>query len=608
MNLSSILPPGRNRNHLINMPEILVNCMLAACQHDEFKKMIGWKGIAVCPKGKKAWTMIISARPGVFGFCADKETQRESGCRALLALYYFPEKDEELLESMSLAANISAIQDDYIESVRHFSSDEKWAAPFRIAAVDAELDTDKNNFSLKFSADQYKISICRDGVATEDGQWIIAPGEMEEKIPAHAIATDFLLVLGAAISNSLEIPPCRFERIETPGKVLGYDAMGNKFPSNHKTTTLTDALDWREREALPSLAFSHSSTSTASGNAEDRDHLPAPLDKALFWETHDLAAIGNKGDHDYAFDDRPALIMISGFLGAGKTTFLNQLLEYHAARKELVAIIQNEIGQTGVDGKLLEGDDSIIELDEGCICCSLAGSLTKGIRQLKARFKPKVIVLEATGVANPFNVLNEIETIRSLVRLESVTTLVDAENGPQLFKESDIARNQVKAADTIILNKCDLVSRKEQEALTEHLRTLNSRALLVNTEFGEINPGTIYENDPRKQQSREDFFPPQERPGHTHDMEGFTSRRFAFNESLPRKKLQQLMDTLPENVFRLKGIVKIAENNDPLVVQYVCGRYEFSSLGGEFNDESFLVAIGRDMDLSELEKLEGVYS
>lgn len=608
MNLSSILPPGRNKEHQLNMPEILVNSLLVACQHSEFKKLLSWKGIAVCPKGKKAWTIKIGSRPGVFGLCTEDETQNKLGCRASLGLYYFPEEDEDLLESLSLAANISVIQDDYTKSIRHFSADENWSAPFHIAAITAGLDREENIFSLQFSAARDKVSICRDGVAAHDGQWIIKPGEVEENIPAHSIATDFLLLLGAAISNSLSIPPCRFERVETPGKAIEYNSLGDKFSSSHEITTLTDSLDWGKRGTVNRLTFPHSSGLTASGTVENRKDLPRPIDKALFWETHDLAAIENKGDHDYAFDERPGLIMLSGFLGAGKTTFLNQILEYYAARKELVAIIQNEIGQTGVDGKLLEGDDSIIELDEGCICCTLSGSLSTGIKQLKARFNPKVIVLEATGLANPFNVLNEIDTIRSLVRLDSVTTLVDAENGPQLLAQSDIACNQVKAADTIILNKCDLVSKKEQETLTEYLRTLNNRALQVNTVYGEINLGTIYNSDPRDQHFGKDPLLPQDRPGHTHEMEGFTSRRFVFNKPVLREDLRQLMDKLPAEIFRLKGIIAIDGSNDPLVVQFVSGRYEFSSLGGEFDDKSFLVAIGRDMDISELEKFEGVYS
>jgi len=337
--------------------------------------------------------------------------------------------------------------------------------------------------------------------------------------------------------------------------------------------------------------------SSAKAGAAHRAKLPAPLDDALFWKTHDLGGLSLDRTYAPAFDKRPGLIVLSGFLGSGKTTFLNQLLEYHAARDELVAIIQNEIGQTGVDGKLLEGDDSIVEMDEGCVCCTLAGNLSKGIEQLRARFSPKIIVLEATGLANPFNVLNELETLRPLVRLDSVTTLVDAANAPKLLADHEIARDQIAAADTILLNKCELA------ALRTTLGKLNHRAVLVETEFGAVNPGLLYDTDPFEH--RPGLLPAMPHTHHhDHSHEGFTSLRFLFSSPLDRSQLLQALDDLPESVFRLKGIVHLADSPQPVVVQYVCGRHEFSSLGDDFDQEGFLVAIGKD--LADLPLLEGL--
>jgi len=583
---------------------MLVNCLLAACQHDEFKRLVGWKGMAVCPRGKQAWTMKVRSRPGVFGLCTAESDADEHGQHATVDLFYFPDPDEPLLETMSLAANHAAAHPDYTDTLRQFSTDDFWAMPFYIGMLSVSLGADEDAFSMRLQSVSQKLCIAQDGVAISEGQWLIKPGEAEEDIPAHAIAADFVLVLAAAVSNSLGEAPCLFSRDETPAAAMGYDAEGNHFSIDRDIFTVTDAFGWGERDTLESLAFSNLSQCTCSGSPDDRKALPDAIRNALFWETNDLAAIAQKGEHPHAFDKRPSLIILSGFLGAGKTTFLNQLLEYHAARDELVAIIQNEIGKTGVDGKLLEGDDSIVELDEGCVCCTLAGNLSRGMEQLTARFNPKVIVLETTGLANPFNILNEIEKLRPLARLDSITTLVDAQNGPDLLEESDIARNQVKAADTILLNKCDLVSETELDALTETVRTLNKRAQLVRTEHGTINPGTIYDTDLLTQNSTGILPAPITASHHTHAMEGFTSRRFAFNIPLSRKDLVEVIESLPAEVFRLKGIVKLEDSDEPAVVQYVAGRYELSSLGSPFDDESFLVAIGRDMDLSILENLE----
>jgi len=603
MRLTSVLPTQHHGNRQVNLPEMLCNCLLAACQYKEFKRLVGWKGTAVCPRAPQGWTFKIRARSGIYGLATERTWRDATGQSAGLGLYYFPAPDEPLLDTMSLAANLAATRPDYIETVRRFTALPDGGAPFRMGTLTACLAPDEDGLLLGLDAPDRKLSIARDGLAAPDGQWILRPGEAEEDFPAHEIASDFLLVLAAAISNSLGEPPCRVGRGHEPALGLIYGNDGKSSPLDDGVTLVSDRLYWGGPEAMATMAaLSLSRCGTIAGIA-DREILPSPLGHALFWKTHDLRTLSYDTTYAPAFDSRPGMIVLSGFLGAGKTTFLNQLLEYHAARDELVAIIQNEIGQTGVDGKLLEGDDSIVELDEGCVCCTLAGNLSKGIKQLRAKFNPKVIVLESTGLANPFNILNELETLRPLVRLDSVTTLVDAANAPALLENHEIARDQVAAADTILLNKCDLVGEAELERLRDTLRALNGRAMLVETEFGAVNPGNLYDTDP---------FEPRLGPlpcmpsqtHHTHTHEGFTSRRFGFPSALDRERLTDALDRLPASVFRLKGIVHLADSPQPAVVQYVCGRHELSSLGDDFSQEGFLVAIGKDMDLTALEGLK----
>ncbi|MFO7596160.1 MAG: GTP-binding protein, partial [Desulfocurvibacter africanus] len=156
--------------------------------------------------------------------------------------------------------------------------------------------------------------------------------------------------------------------------------------------------------------------------------------------------------------------------------------------------------------------------------------------------------------------------------------------------------------------KCDLVSEEEQEALAKKLHTLNSRALLVKTAHGAINPGTLYDSAPLTQNVSGLLPSPLAPSHHTHAIEGFTSRHFAFRSPLSREDLLGILQSLPKEVFRLKGIVTMAESNEPEVVQYVSGRYELSRLGSAFDDASFLVAIGKNMDLSMLERLERTHA
>jgi G3E family GTPase len=608
MQLNAVLPNQRSRNHRIDLPEMLTNCLLAACQHQEFKRLVGWKGMAVCPRGSQGWTLKIRARAGVFGLGTEHTWEDEQGQHARLGVYHFPAAEEPLLETMSLAANHAAAQPDYLETVRRFTSMDDWATPFRMGVLTASLAPEEKGLILQCEALNRKLSIARDGVKTPEDKWIIYPGEAEENFPAHDIAQDFLLVLAAAITNSLEEPPCRAgqSRIEDNG--ILYDGTGRRSLIGDGIERINTLLCWGDRETLAAMASLSLAQCKVTAGPDSRAKLPAPLDNALFWKTHDLDALSLDRTYAPAFDSRPGLIVLSGFLGSGKTTFLNQLLEYHAARDELVAIIQNEIGQTGVDGKLLEGDDSIVELDEGCVCCTLAGNLSKGIEQLKTRFSPKVIVLEATGLANPFNILNELETLRPLVRLDSVTTLVDAANAPGLLANNEIARDQIASADTLILNKCDLTGKDELATLRATLRKLNHRAVLVETEFGSANPGHLYDTDPFEQ--RPSLLPAMPHTHHhDHSREGFTSQKFLFSSALDRGQLLKALDDLPESVFRLKGIVHLADSPQPVVVQYVCGRHELSSLGAAFDQDGFLVAIGKGLaDLPQLKGLQGAYA
>ncbi len=609
MNLSAILPQQRRKDQPVNMPDLLMNCILAASQHETFKRLIGWKGMSVCAKGTQGWTAKIKKRPGVYGLCTENSLSDKTGHHADIGIYYFPAPEEKLLDTMSIVANLAAIQDEYMSNIRGFSGNTAWAAPFRMGSLKISLDFAEDALALSLAADKHKITIARDGVADLSGQWVISPGEAEEDFPAHAIALDIVLALGAAVTNSLELPTTWYGQWLSPGEASCYTAQGEPCFLDMEVTTITDTFAWGDRKAARELAFPRSFPAPDISCGPDRkDLMPESIAQAVLWKTHDLAAMGKEEEYAYAFDSRPKLIVLSGFLGSGKTTFLNQLLEYHASRDELVAIIQNEVGQTGVDGKLLEGDDSIVELDEGCVCCTLAGSISRGVEQLRARFNPKVIVLETTGLANPFNILQELDKLRPLVRLESITTLVDAPNALNLLSQSDIARDQVRAADTILLNKCDLTSKAELDEVTAKLRQLNKRAALIQTEYGNAKPGLLYDTDTLKQSIPGLLPSPPKAPHHDHTMEGYTSRRFAFTSPLSRENLIRTLKNLPPEVFRLKGIVGIAGTEEAEVVQYVAGRYELSRLGDSFEDEYFLVAIGKNMDLSALDNLQEVYA
>src|SRR5215470_16791532 len=151
--------------------------------------------------------------------------------------------------------------------------------------------------------------------------------------------------------------------------------------------------------------------------------------------------------------------ILTGFLGAGKTTLLNYILKEQTDYR--FGIIINEVGEIGIDGKLVETQaEDVVEMSNGCICCTIRKDLVKGIQKLLKRTDLDYILIETTGIADPGPVAQtflNIPQLQQYARLDSIVTLVDAEHLLHQLKDTEIARQQVALADFVLLNKVDLV-------------------------------------------------------------------------------------------------------------------------------------------------------
>jgi G3E family GTPase len=175
--------------------------------------------------------------------------------------------------------------------------------------------------------------------------------------------------------------------------------------------------------------------------------------------------------------------ILTGFLGSGKTTLLNRILkEDHGKR---IAVIENEFGETGVDGEIIEkSDEQIVEMNNGCICCTVRGDLIRILGTLKERrdqgsLKFDRVVIETTGMADPGPVAQTFftdEEIGNYYLLDSIITLVDAKHAPQQLDEFHEAQEQVGFADRILLSKTDVADPQQTETLKQRLRRMNPRA------------------------------------------------------------------------------------------------------------------------------------
>src|SRR5687768_7845643 len=183
--------------------------------------------------------------------------------------------------------------------------------------------------------------------------------------------------------------------------------------------------------------------------------------------------------------------ILTGFLGSGKTTLLNRILkEDHGQR---IAVIENEFGEVGVDNDIIEtGDEQIVEMNNGCICCTVRGDLIRILGTLKEkRDKGEVrfdrVVIETTGMADPGPVAQTFftdEEIGNYYLLDSIITLVDAKHAPKQLDEFHEAQEQVGFADRILMSKTDLVSESEVENLSKRLKRMNPRAPIKKVHFG----------------------------------------------------------------------------------------------------------------------------
>jgi len=187
--------------------------------------------------------------------------------------------------------------------------------------------------------------------------------------------------------------------------------------------------------------------------------------------------------------------ILTGFLGAGKTTLLKRILsEYHGRR---IAVIENEFGPESIDNDLLvqDSDEEIIELSNGCVCCTVRGDLMRTLNELRAKRQAgqlnfERIIIETTGMANPGPVCQTFfmdDDIAEYYRLDAVVTVVDAKHGMETLDAQPEAQKQVGFADRILVSKKDLVSEAEYQALRERLVRINPRASITPVHFGEAD-------------------------------------------------------------------------------------------------------------------------
>ena len=553
-----------------------------------FRRLSGWLGLAPAASFPRAFTCRIKTRPGIFGFFP-LTARADDLSTADFRLFYFPALDDPIIERVSLPAAIAAASPDALELIRDFPVHPEFSDLFAIAEMQLALTHPEHALGLALTAPTRRRITVVAGIAAPDGGWLVPPGGLEEDLPAFDLARDLFRILAAGVAATMKAAPDAMLVSNAPTCLLTRHADGSLTSSEAQDDRLrTEVLTWgtATRALWPEAIL--------------------PVEAGDYHLLRVAAGVETPGAEEIAALKRPRLIVLSGFLGSGKTSFLNQFIEFHLARDQLVGVIQNEIGETGVDANLLEGEDSVLALDAGCVCCSLAGSLTRGIRQLTASLAPEIIVLETTGLANPMNMIEEFHEIGDLAELAAVISVVDAARFHDNLAASGVAVEQIRSADTIILNKCDLVNDAERAEIEAEIRRLNPLARVMPAVNGRVKPAVFSEVVSRHVEDKTrgvcDCGSHRHAHGVTHLDEGFSALRFVLAPTIDRDLLTRTLLASPPEVLRIKGVARLIGIDEPQVIQYVPGHADYEPVVRAATQSPFILIIGRDLDAAAMKR------
>jgi G3E family GTPase len=311
--------------------------------------------------------------------------------------------------------------------------------------------------------------------------------------------------------------------------------------------------------------------------------------------------------------------ILTGFLGAGKTTLLNRILTEDHGKK--FAVIVNEFGEIGIDNDLIvDADEEVFEMNNGCVCCTVRGDLIRIIEGLMKRGTDfDGILVETTGLAKPAPVAQTFfvdDDVRAKTKLDAIVTLVDAQNILARLADTEAAAEQIAFADILLLNKIDLVDETQRSAVEQRLRQLNPLAQIVPCEHGQVPLDVILDRgafDLDRVLSLDPHFLHEDDHHHHHGHhhhnhaldhdQDITSLSLSTDKPMDGDQFMQWVNTLAaehgQNLLRWKGILNFQNEDRRFVFQAVHMIMDGDLQRNWKADEpriSRLVFIGRNLD------------
>jgi G3E family GTPase len=329
---------------------------------------------------------------------------------------------------------------------------------------------------------------------------------------------------------------------------------------------------------------------------EAADMLAAALDARQ--SLMGLMFAARKMPQDLRAADRSLpLTIIGGFLGAGKTTVLNQLLVKPHGRRLVVLV--NDFGNINIDAALVSSrTEDVIGLTNGCACCNVSGDLTRALIDIAQQDEaPDAIVLEASGLAE-LGGIAQIALMNPTIRVDGMVSLVDAVTMQEQAKDpltKALFRNQLAAADLLVLSKVDLLDETEKKQARDWLATEFPDKPVLEALNGDVPEQAILGIDSKRDLRAET----QESHDHEHQ---FDSLSFTVREALDRERLHALFESLPRSLLRAKGVLNLAEEPErPTIYQRVGARWSYTTAEpwGKKPPHSSIVLIGPAKSLDQ---------
>jgi G3E family GTPase len=319
-----------------------------------------------------------------------------------------------------------------------------------------------------------------------------------------------------------------------------------------------------------------------------------------------------------AADSRIPVTVLTGFLGSGKTTLLNRILTEHHGRR--IAVIENEFGEVGVDDALvLDAEEEVFEMNNGCICCTVRGDLIRILGALlRRRDRFDAVLIETTGLADPAPVAQTFfmdDALRARLRLDAIVTVVDARHVEAHLGDEkpegveNEAVEQIAFADRVVLNKTDLVTPAELDRVTRAIRAINGHVAVLPAVRGDVDLAEILDvrafDLDAVLAAEPDFLDPDAE--HQHDL-SVTSVGIETDGAVDVPRLNTWLGALlaarGPDLFRSKGVLNLAGDERRYVFQGVHMLHD-GELGAPWRPgeerRNRMVFIGRNLDRAELE-------